>query len=162
MSHALELQTKSCKNCGKQFSRKRYSGRLEDATIYQKREFCSLTCANSREKVTPGAYLWRARKHRKEACEVCGYKKRLVVHHCDQDQTNNDPANLQTLCSHCHDYWHATAKRLGRPIAGRMEPHALLMGWPIGHTALRPSGTAKSRNVEQQHGDCLPREFDLA
>lgn len=62
----------------------------------------------------------RARKHRKSACEACGYTKRLTVHHCDQDQTNNDPSNLQTLCSHCHDFWHATAKRLGKTVAGKM------------------------------------------
>jgi len=30
-----------------------------------------------------------------------------------------------------------------------------LMGWPIGHTALKPSETAKSRNAEQQHGESL-------
>ena len=30
-----------------------------------------------------------------------------------------------------------------------------LMGWPIGHTALKPSETDKCRNVEQQHGNTL-------
>lgn len=30
-----------------------------------------------------------------------------------------------------------------------------LMGWPIGHTDLKPSETAKSRNAQQQPGNCL-------
>jgi hypothetical protein len=30
-----------------------------------------------------------------------------------------------------------------------------LMGWPIGHTVLKPSETAKSRNAEQMHGKLL-------
>lgn len=30
-----------------------------------------------------------------------------------------------------------------------------LMGWPIGHTALKPSETVKSLNAEQQHGESL-------
>jgi DNA (cytosine-5)-methyltransferase 1 len=30
-----------------------------------------------------------------------------------------------------------------------------LMGWPIGHTALKPSETDKYRNAEQQHGNTL-------
>jgi hypothetical protein len=30
-----------------------------------------------------------------------------------------------------------------------------LMGWPIGHTDLRPSATAKCPNVQPQHGECL-------
>ena len=29
-----------------------------------------------------------------------------------------------------------------------------LMGWPIGHTALKRLETAKSRNARQRHGDC--------
>ena len=29
-----------------------------------------------------------------------------------------------------------------------------LMGWPIGHTDLKQSETAKSRNAQQRHGDC--------
>ena len=54
------------------------------------------------------------------ACEACGWAKSLHVHHCDGDPQNNDPANLQTLCTHCHNFWHAMLARLGRPIAGRM------------------------------------------
>jgi hypothetical protein len=40
---------------------------------------------------------------------------------------------------------------------GRLNPQWVewLMGWPIGHTDLKPSETVKFRSVEQLHGDCL-------
>lgn len=155
MCGKLDLQDKTCKACGKLFNRKVFSGRLEDATAYLNRDHCSRTCGNSREQIKPGTYLWRARKHKKDQCEACGYKMRLAVHHCDQDQTNNNPENLQTLCKQCHDFWHSTAKRLGRTVAGRMPLLEPLMGWPIGQTALKLSETAKFRPVQQQHGECL-------
>ena len=137
MPGKLDLPSKVCKTCGTMFNRKVFSGRLEDATVYSKREHCSRTC-----------------KHRKANCEACGDCKRLAVHHCDQDQTNNDPSNLQTLCKSCHDFWHATAKRLGRPVAGRMPSLGLPMK-PIGHTDLRPLATDRCLYVEQLHGECL-------
>ena len=51
------------------------------------------------------------------ACESCGFvpehERQLEIHHIDQDRSNNDPANLQTLCSNCHSLIHAAApKRL--------------------------------------------------
>jgi len=48
-------------------------------------------------------YYQRARKFKKDHCELCKQKlKRLEVHHIDGDITNNDPKNLMTLCNHCH------------------------------------------------------------
>lgn len=40
---------------------------------------------------------------------------------------------------------------------GRLNPEWVewLMGWPIGHTDLKPLETAKSHSVELRHGDCL-------
>lgn len=121
MSGKKVFPDKTCETCGTAFNRRRMpSGRLQDAKLYQAQRHCSLACGNTKKTLKPQSYLWRARKFRKSACEACGYTKRLAVHHCDQNQTNNDPSNLQTLCSHCHDYWHTTAKRLGKAVAGRM------------------------------------------
>ena len=39
------------------------------------------------------------------ACRICagdGDGAALNVHHIDSDRTNNDPANLVTLCAPCH------------------------------------------------------------
>src|SRR5258708_991761 len=44
-------------------------------------------------------------KHRKESCELCGISKsrrKLDVHHKDKNNENDDPSNLETLCSSCH------------------------------------------------------------
>jgi hypothetical protein len=115
------LPDKICEICGTPFNRRvMANGRLQDVKLFLEQRHCSRICGNSRKELKPKSYLWRSRKHRKPECEACGYTKRLAVHHCHQDHTNNDPSNLQTLCSHCHDFWHATAKRLGEVVAGRM------------------------------------------
>ena len=51
MPGKLDLPSKVCKTCGTMFNRKVFSGRLEDATVYSKREHCSRTCGNSREEI---------------------------------------------------------------------------------------------------------------
>ena len=113
-------QSKPCENCGTAMFRKRFGERLEDLTAFSKRRFCSLSCANTRKTLTKHGYSWRARKHLKCSCEACGSDKSLQAHHVDQDITHNELANIQTLCKTCHDFWHSTAKRLGRDLAGRM------------------------------------------
>ena len=147
------LPDKICETCGKPFNRRVMgNGRLQDVKLFLAQKHCSRTCGNSRKELKPRSYLWRARKHRKDACEACGYSKRLTVHHCDQDQTNNDPSNLQTLCSHCHDFWHATAKRVGRVVAGKMPSLAQSMVCHTEHIESRQSGTDKSPRPLLQHG----------
>jgi 5-methylcytosine-specific restriction endonuclease McrA len=114
---------KYCERCGVKLERARINGRLEDRNVFLRRKYCSLTCANSKpDSTSKQTYLWRARKLRKDHCEACGTKKSLQAHHIDQNQKNNAPENIETLCKHCHDFWHATQKRLGLPIAGRMPP----------------------------------------
>lgn len=113
-------EAKSCANCGLVMLRARFGGRLEDLTAFRKRRFCSLSCANTRKVLTKHGYSWRARKHLKTSCEACGSVKSLEAHHVNQRKADNRSENIQTLCSPCHDFWHATAKRIGRRIAGRM------------------------------------------
>ncbi len=112
---------KSCEHCGIPLARKIFNGRLEDLSSFLRRKYCSLTCANSKKtRLTKHGYSWRARKHLKTTCEACDQETSLIAHHIDQDISNNPPQNIQTLCKHCHDFWHSTAKRLGYAIAGRM------------------------------------------
>jgi len=46
------------------------------------------------------------RKHLADSCERCGFipehQCQLDIHHRDEDKSNNDPSNLQTVCSNCH------------------------------------------------------------
>lgn len=121
--------------------RNRYGGRLEDLTAFLKRRFCSLSCANTRTILTKHGYSWRARKHLKSACESCGEKRKLQAHHIDQDITNNQPENIQTLCKWCHDFHHSTAKRLGLSTAGKMASQGWLQKFPLGWTDLDASET---------------------
>ena len=113
-------ETKYCECCGEGMQRKRFKGRLEDLSAFTRRRFCSLSCANTRTDLTKHGYSWRARKHLKKKCEACQTEKSLQAHHIDQDNTNNEPENIQTLCKHCHDFWHTTARRTGKTVAGKM------------------------------------------
>ncbi|MCK7503231.1 MAG: hypothetical protein MZV70_03420 [Desulfobacterales bacterium] len=36
-------------------------------------------------------------------CCLCGARKKLTIHHRDEDESNNAPENLMTLCFKCHD-----------------------------------------------------------
>lgn len=145
----LEPQ-KRCTMCSCRLSRKRFeSGRLEDLTAFLQRQFCSLSCANSRLKggTSRKAYHAQARKQRKPACEACGTTKRLCVHHVNEDWMNNSPENLQTLCVFCHQFWHATHRRLGlkpsQPMPRLASPseRACLAVWD----AYAPTETRSSR-----------------
>ena len=112
---------KRCEFCSKPIGRKRYNGRLEGMKEFLRRRFCGLACSESkRGPLTKHGYSWRARKHLKPNCEACGAERKLNAHHVDQNPANNAVENIQTLCKFCHDFWHATQKRLGRNIAGRM------------------------------------------
>lgn len=113
-------ESKPCANCGMIMYRKRYGERLEDLSVFNKRIYCSLSCANTRADLTKHGYSWRARKHLKTSCEACGETRSLHAHHIDQNKKNNSPENIQTLCMWCHDFWHSTARRIGRKVAGRM------------------------------------------
>jgi hypothetical protein len=114
--------TKYCMRCGVQLERQKTGDRLEDRGVFLRRKYCSLTCANSRTTVTRGGHYWRARKFRGPSCEACGTRKSLQVHHVNGDHRDNRPENAQTLCIHCHKFWHDTLSRHGRSIDGRMPP----------------------------------------
>lgn len=53
-----------------------------------------------------------------QRCTVCGGERDLHIHHIDRDPTNDDPANLLTLCDICHARVHTELRREGG--AGRV------------------------------------------
>lgn len=110
---------KLCKICGALLVRKRFNGRLEDRTRFLSRKTCGQSCGNSRTTVQVDSHRWRARQiHKATACE-CGATTKLHVHHKDRNPANNDPANLQTLCSSCHLKLHWREDRAERIAAIR-------------------------------------------
>jgi hypothetical protein len=117
---------KQCLWCKSPLERKRFNGRLEDRGVFLRRKFCSLSCGtnyqHATEPPTNAAGRKRAQKVVAGCCEICGSTSHLCVHHCDENPKNNAPVNLQTLCGHCHNFWHECAKRAGVSPAGRMPP----------------------------------------
>ena len=135
---AKVAQPKSCGHCKTPMVRTRYGGRLEDMGAFKRRKYCSLTCANTRDRPSHWeTYHWRARKHRKSSCEACGSTENLHAHHVDGRPRNNEPANIQTLCLFCHNFLHALAVRRGWTQPGRLPS---LLGW----TAFDALGIASS------------------
>lgn len=130
---------KHCETCETSMSRKRFNGRLEDRGVFLRRRFCSQSCANTRAEVTKDALHWRARQHRKPACEKCGTTSDLHVHHEDRNPANNEPANLQTLCSSCHLKLHWREDRPKRMDAARRAQATV---------AARYGGTIRPRSTD--------------
>src|SRR6185503_3483318 len=124
MAHPTKaVPEKRCLICTKHLRRRRYpNGDLQPYNEFMRRKFCSRSCANSRTKggLSRKAYGAQARKLTKKFCECCGSVSRLHAHHVDEDWKNNNPGNIQTLCVFCHQFWHATHKRLGVSPHGRM------------------------------------------
>ena len=58
------------------------------------------------------------RRHLADACENCGFVPedpcQLEVHHVDRNRSNNNPANLRTLCANCHRLVHKRGREDGR------------------------------------------------
>lgn len=105
---------KPCERCGSMMQRKRFNGTLEDFTAFQRRRFCSLSCANKRGNwgKSSTAKHRAANKMKLAACEACGRPhEKLHVHHKNEDFTDNSPQNLETLCPSCHKRRHVSAKR---------------------------------------------------
>jgi tRNA(Ile)-lysidine synthase TilS/MesJ len=124
MAHPRKAEPeKSCKRCGVKMQRSRSNGRLEGFGDFTRRKYCSLSCANTRERPAHWeTFHWRARKHRGLFCEACGSTERLHAHHVDGKPENNFKENIQTLCVFCHNFLHATADRLGWTEPGRLPP----------------------------------------
>lgn len=117
---------KYCAHCGVRMRRKRYNGRLEDLGVFNRRKYCDKRCMaadHADREVGKQGHLWRARRHRKDACERCGSSENLHVHHRDDNWRNDDIANLETLCGSCHleHHW-ATGDRRDRAAGTRRVP----------------------------------------
>jgi len=135
MSKKWEETPKPCENCGGMMTRKKYRGRLEDRAVFERRRFCSLSCANTRTDISKSGWLWRVKKYRKKNCEACGIAERLQVHHVDGNHKNTNQKNqknLQTLCIWCHRFIHHTADRRGWKEPGRLPSLAWQRAFPTG------------------------------
>lgn len=106
------IENHNCKHCQKPLARKKFGTRLEDRQIFMKRKYCHQGCmAMGMMKADPTRDAYRKRIYhlRKKNCEQCQTTEKLSIHHKDRNWRNNDPENLQTLCSSCHTSLHHAA-----------------------------------------------------
>jgi hypothetical protein len=109
---------KYCLTCSKELHRQVFNGRLEDMGRFKIRKYCDAKCMGIARRIANPkrrTILKQIRHLRKEVCEHCGTTQKLSLHHIDLDWSNNDPANIQTLCMRCHLLLHhrfAKGKRL--------------------------------------------------
>jgi len=145
---------KSCRACGMPIERKFYNGRLEDLGVFKRRKHCSLNCVNTPARPSHwGTYHWRARQHRSLSFEACGLTENLRARHVDGRPPNNAPENIQTLCTYCHNFLHATAGRRGWILPERLLPLRQLL-------ASKPSETPPSRKSLKRSvaPSCKPKD----
>lgn len=121
--HRKKDPSKACEFCGAPLVRKTYGRRLEDRGVFLRRRFCSLSCSGQASRVQlPTLSTLRGRAQKaialKPCCEECGRSKDLGRHHKDEDLTNNDPKNVQTLCAGCHTrlHWRTGKKPIPRRV----------------------------------------------
>lgn len=92
----------TCGHCGKVFRQKN-----------AKTRYCCMTCAAHARRKCPESVIVSATGRRlargiiaRTKCEECGATSDLVVHHKDENPTNNAKANLMVLCRVCHGNLH--------------------------------------------------------
>ena len=110
----IKYLEKYCLFCGKQLSRKRFNGRLEDFGAFKRRVYCNRECmkraylnvGDNYDQTFSNAHA-TARKINelllhKDRCELCDSNKNLDIHHIDGNWQNNNLNNLMCLCRSCH------------------------------------------------------------
>lgn len=113
---------KYCEFCGNPLERKRFSGRLEDFTVFNNRKYCNRECMSKDYlKIGDNHNQSYSNSHttarkinelilRKEVCEQCGSEENLDIHHIDENWKNNKLENLVCLCRSCHLKEHRSDK----------------------------------------------------
>ncbi len=150
---AINLPNKICRTCGRAFNRSLFGKRLEDATRYQKRKYCTKSCASFRKEAMTNKSVFssEAQALRKNICEACGSRSVLVAHHINGNITENHPSNIMTLCQSCHSKLHWSLRKRGVIHGWYSEPskHELLKLMKLSYqqqrlekTASKPTETA--------------------
>lgn len=116
----IPVPEKHCERCGTLLERTRMNGRLEDRSVFMRRRFCSLHCANSRGRWGESLKTMHKEslKVRGERCTDCGVRpknlRHLHVHHIDGNWRDNSLSNLVTVCFKCHMKRHREMARAAR------------------------------------------------
>lgn len=65
-----------------------------------------------------GDYSERGLSHYRRICNRCSSEENLLVHHIDEDRTNNNLSNLEVLCKSCHQKHHLKRDAEGKFTKG--------------------------------------------
>lgn len=113
-----------CERCGEKLVPRIFpSSGEEHPCMFKRRRFCSLKCANTRGRkgTSRTQVMIQARaKALKTRCECCGGKKKLAIHHVNENWRDDSAVNLQTLCVYCHSQWHGLHRKLKIKCFARM------------------------------------------
>lgn len=92
---------KYCDDCG-DIRKKSYN---KDAAAKKRGLKLSYTKSSKQNGFKDGIGIYRQLKDKK-FCTKCKSQKNLLIHHKDEDRTNNHPSNLEVLCKRCHQVEH--------------------------------------------------------
>jgi hypothetical protein len=113
-----------CSYCGKEFYRNASKRKNSKSGIY----FCCRLHKDLSQRfggvisnVGNGEYSYRAIALRiyGPKCNRCGFDNHvaaIVVHHKDRNRSNNNPSNLEVLCSNCHSIEHWSKNEIVEPM----------------------------------------------
>ena len=73
---------------------------------------------NHMYKTGIGTYSKKAFDFYGKICNRCQSIDKLLVHHQDEDRSNNDLSNLEVLCKGCHQKHHCKRDEFGKYIKG--------------------------------------------
>jgi len=73
---------------------------------------------NHQYKTGIGTYSKKGFANLPNVCNRCKSLEKLLVHHMDEDRSNNELHNLEILCKGCHQKHHETRDFLGRYAKG--------------------------------------------
>lgn len=73
---------------------------------------------NHQYKTGIGNYSLKAFEHKGRICNRCSSEENLLVHHMDEDRTNNKLDNLEVLCKRCHQHHHCIRDLQGKYTKG--------------------------------------------
>lgn len=69
---------------------------------------------NHQYKTGIGTYSSKAIKYYGAVCNRCSTEQNILVHHIDEDRTNNSLSNLEVLCKQCHQNHHCIRDEQGK------------------------------------------------
>lgn len=89
----------------------------------EKGKYCSNDCRLADIIYNGNNYRLKAISFKDHSCQFCGKflpKRKIIIHHIDNDRTNNDLENLAVTCIKCHSKFHKKQAEEGRKYYGNI------------------------------------------